>query len=129
MVGEELTLEARRRARHKIAALVGALCVLPFLTANAIVANRIEPLFSFIRPGPHTSGFEYLLLAVVLALIAVGAFIAGRPLFDRTAPPASRIFIVNGAISVLLLLVFLVLSVAIGTEIYRCDVLRIPNCD
>jgi hypothetical protein len=109
--------------------LVGGLCVLPFLTANAIVANRIEPLFSFIRPGPHTSGIEYVLLAVVLGFIAAGSFIAGRPLFDRVAPPAPRIFILNGALSALLLLVFVILSVALGSEIYRCDALGIPNCD
>ena len=129
MRGEASRPDAPRRRRPSTAALVGGLCVLPFLTANAIVANRIEPLFSFIRPGPHTSGFEYVLLAVVLAFIAVGAFIAGRPLFDRVAPPAPRILILNGALSALLLLVFVILSVAPGSEIYRCDVLGIPNCD
>src|SRR5687768_1377886 len=97
--------------RPRMAALIGGLCVLPFLAANAIVANRIEPLFSFIRPGPHTSGFEYVLLAVVLAFIGVGAFIAGRPLSDRGAPQATGVFILNGTVSALLLVIFVILSV------------------
>ena len=111
------------------AALLGGLCLLPFVVANAIVANRIEPFFSFIRPGPHTSPFEYVLLAVVLGFIAVGAFIAARPLFERRAAPSPRTYILNGAVGALMLAVFLILSVGLGSEIYRCDVLRIPNCD
>jgi hypothetical protein len=115
--------------RPTIAALVGGLCVLPFLAANAVVANRIEPFFSWIRPGPHTSGFEYVLLAVVLGFIGLGAFIAGRPLFDRLAPRRPPILVLNGGLSAILLVVFLTLSVTLGGEIYRCDVIGIPNCD
>ena len=112
-----------------MAALLGGLCVLPFLTANAIVGNRIEPFFSFIRPGPHTSGFEYVLLTVVLGLIGVGAFIAGRPLFDRSVSHTTGVLILNGTVSALLFVIFVILAVALGSEIYRCDVLGIPNCD
>ena len=121
--------DTRRSRRPGRAALVGALCALPFLVVNAIVAKRIEPFFSIIRPGPHTSAFEYVLLAVVLGLIAVGAFIAGRPLLDRVERPRPWIYMLTGAVSALLLVVFLTLSVALGDEIYRCDVLGIPNCD
>lgn len=53
--------EVRKSRDPRIAVLLGGLCVLPFLAANAIVANKVEPLFSFIRPGPHTSAFEYAL--------------------------------------------------------------------
>jgi hypothetical protein len=121
--------ETRTGRNPKTAALMGGLCVLPFVAANTIVANRIEPLFSLIRPGPHTSAFEYFLLAVVLGFIAVGAFISARPLFDQGARPWLRIYLLNGAVGALMLLMFVVLSVALGSEIYRCDVLGIPNCD
>ena len=77
--------ETRRVRNPKTAALLGGLCVMPFVAANTIVANRIEPLFSFIRPGPHTSAFGYFLLAAVLGFIAVGAFMTMRPLFDQSA--------------------------------------------
>jgi hypothetical protein len=134
MVEERMGAQASKRegrsGRHSgTAALVGALCLLPFLTTNAIVANRIEPMFSFIRPGPHTSSFEYVLLCVLIGLIAVGAFIAGRPIIDGVAPATRRVLLLNGGVSALLLLAFVTLSIALGSEIYRCDVLGIPNCD
>ena len=40
-----------------------------------------------------------------------------------------RTDILNGGIGALMLAVFVMLSVALATDIYRCDVLRIPNCD
>lgn len=72
-----------------VAALLGALCVLPFVVANAIVANRIEPFFSFIRAGPHTSAVEVLVLAIVVARLPLGAFVAARPLLARSASVGS----------------------------------------
>lgn len=95
---------------------------------NAIVANRIEPYFSLIRPGPHTSAREYVLLFVVMFLILVGAFVAARPLL-RKADGTRRFYAVNAVFAAFLCLAFVVLSGALGTEIYRCDVLKIPNCD
>jgi hypothetical protein len=86
-------------------------------------------MFSFIRPGPHTSTFEYILLCVVIGFIAVGAFIASRPIFDRHAPATPLVLLLNGGVSALLLLAFVTVSIALGSEIYRCDVLAIPNCD
>jgi hypothetical protein len=38
-------------------------------------------------------------------------------------------WIVNGTISVVLLVVFVVISTALGGDLYRCEVLGIPNCD
>jgi hypothetical protein len=115
------------RSAH-VAAVIGGLSALPFFTANAIVAQRIEPFFSVIRPGPHTSTFELVLLAVVLLCLPAGAYVAARPLFaSNTRRPSA--WIVNGTISVVLLVAFVVISTALGGEIYRCEVLGIPNCD
>ena len=108
---------------------MGLVCAMPFFAANAVVANRVEPFFSWIRPGPHTSAFEYVLLPVTLGLIAVGVVIAVRPLFERGARPGARTYILNGGVGVLMLAAFLILSFALGSEIYRCDVLGTPNCD
>jgi uncharacterized membrane protein len=111
------------------AALAGFLFVLPFFIANAIVGNRIEPFFSLIRPGLHTSAREYVLLAIVLLLLPAGAFIALSPMLRRGADGTRRFYLLNGLIAALLLVAFAVLSIALGSEIYRCDVLKIPNCD
>jgi hypothetical protein len=96
---------------------------------NAIVGNRIEPFFSFIRPGIHTGPFEYPLLFIVLFLIPIGAFIAARPIFQKGADINRKLYLVNAILAALLLIVFLVVFIALGSEIYRCDILQIPNCD
>lgn len=113
----------------RAAALKGGLFILPFIAANAIVGNRIEPFFSVIRPGPHTSAFEYVLLFGVIGCMPIGAFIAARPLFERDGVWRRRVHVLNGIVAALMLIAFLSISFALGNEIYRCDVLKIPNCD
>lgn len=111
------------------AALIGLLLILPFVLLNAIVGNQIEPFFSLIRPNRHTSAVEYILLAVVLLILPIGALIAARPILQKGLHVKRRFYFVNGTIAAILLVVFILISVAWGTEIYRCDVLQIPNCD
>ena len=113
----------------KVAALVGLLFTAPFVILNAIVGKRIEPFFSLVRPGIHTGPFEYILLIIVLLLIPVGSFIAIRPMFQKGAEGKRKFYLVNAILAALLLIVFVMLSVGLGSEIYRCDVLQIPNCD
>lgn len=115
--------------RPAFAAVTGSLFLLPFIAANAIVGNRIEPFFSLIRPGIHTSPREYVLLFIVLLLILVGAVVAAHPMLRRGDDGQRRFYPVNAALAALLCLVFVVLSVGLGSDIYRCDVLGIPNCD
>ena len=110
------------------AALTGALLTMPLLAANAIVANRVEPLFSWIRPGPHTSRFEYLLLFVVLACLPLGAFIAARPMFAGR-DGRRQFHVLNAFVAIVMLGVFAVVAVALGGDIYRCDIQQIANCD
>ncbi len=117
------------REHPRAAALLGAASLLPFLLCNAIVANQIDPFFSWIRPGPHTSPQEYILLAFVLLLLPAGAACALLPTVLVGVDGKRRFYYSNGAMAALLLLVFGVLSMTLGTEIYRCDVLKIPYCD
>ena len=107
----------------------GIFLLLPFVMLNAIVANRMEPVFSFIRPGMHTSPLEYVLLFVVVFLILVGAVIASSPMLRKGPHGSRRFYLVNAVVAALLLCVFAALSIAVGSEIYRCEVLQIPNCD
>jgi hypothetical protein len=115
--------------RPTLAAAMGGLCLVPFLAVNAIVGNRLEPFFSLIRPGPHTSTREYVLLAVLLLLIPGGAVIAARPMLRKDDRGGRRLYAINATVAALLGLVFIVLSLALGSDIYRCDVLGVPNCD
>jgi hypothetical protein len=113
----------------RAAALVGLLFIVPFALLNTIVANRIEPFFSLIRPGIHTSPLEYILLPIVLLLLPVGAFIAIRPMLRKGADVKRKLYLVNCTLATLLVIVFVLLSVGLGSDIYRCDILQIPNCD
>jgi hypothetical protein len=113
----------------KSAALIGLLCIAPFVLLNAIVGSRIEPFFSLIRPGTHTGPYEYPLLFFVLLLIPVGSFISIRPMFQQGAEGKRKFYLVNVLLAALLLIVFVTLSVALGSEIFRCNILQIPNCD
>lgn len=115
--------------RPAFAAVTGSLFLLPLVAVNTIVGNRIEPFFSFIRPGIHTSPREYGLLFIVLVLIPVGAVVAARPMLRRGADGRRPFYSLNAALAALLCLAFVALSVALGTDIYRCDVLGVPNCD
>jgi hypothetical protein len=80
--------------RPALAAATGSLFLVPFVAADAIVGSRIEPFFSIIRPGLHTGPREYVLLAVVLLLILVGAIIAARPMLRRNATGDRRFYLI-----------------------------------
>jgi hypothetical protein len=115
--------------RPALAAATGSLFLVPFVAANAIVGSRIEPFFSIIRPGVHTGPREYVLLAVMLLLILVGAIVAARPMLRPTTSGERRFYPINAVVAALLCLAFLTVALGLGSEIYRCDVLGIPNCD
>jgi len=111
------------------AALVGFLFALPFLVMNTIVGSRIEPFYSLLRPDAHTSPFEYVLLAVILIMLPLGAFIAVRLMFQKGADGKRKFYLVNIMLATILVTGFVALSIGLGSDIYRCDVLLIPNCD
>ena len=113
----------------KSAALVGLLFTTPWVLLTTIAGNRIEPFFSFIRLVETTGPFEYILPISVLLLIPAGSFIAIRPIFQMGAEGKRKFYLVNVLLGAFLLIVFVMLSVSLGSVIYTCDVLQIPNCD
>lgn len=135
IIKEQILVMKRENAMKNIAtnpksaALIGSLFIVPLIALNQIVGDKIEPFFSLIRPGIHTSPLEYVLLPVVLLLLPVGAFIAVRPIFRKETGGNRKLYLVNCIPAALLLLVFVLISVAWGSEIYRCEILQIPNCD
>lgn len=115
----------------KSAAIVGFLFVLPFLILNTIVGAQIEPFYSLMRPeGYHTGPSEYVLLfTLLLVLPLIGAFIAVRPMFRKGEDGKRKFYVLNIVIAAILLIGSITLPIGLGTEIYRCNVLQIPNCD
>ena len=116
-------------ANPRLAALVGFLFVLPFLIMNTIVGSQIEPFYSLLRPqGPQPVGEYALLFTSLLVLPFIGAFIAARPMLQKE-DGKRKFYLLNSIIVAILLIFSITLSIGLGTEIYRCDVLHIPNCD
>lgn len=111
------------------AALIGFLCSLPFIVMNALVANQVQPVLSFLRPDGHTSTFEYGLLASVLLLLPIGAFITLRPVLYKKQDEDRKLYIFNIVLAIILFAGFVMISIGLGSDIYQCDVLKIPNCD
>jgi hypothetical protein len=116
-------------ANQSFKALIGMLFILPFVLLDLIVSRRIEPFFSILRPGIHTSPQEMGLLLTVLLLLPVGAAVAVRPMLQKGKDGKRKFLLVNAIAAGFLLLVFVLLVIGLGSEIYRCDILLIPNCD
>jgi hypothetical protein len=113
-----------------LSALVGVVSVIPFLLANYITINNIEPFMSMLRPTGHTTIFEHILLYFLLFVLPViGAGIASYPMLRRGKNGKRRLYLLNAIITVILLAGSIILSIVLGAEIYECDVLRIPHCD
>ena len=110
----------RRITDPRVAALVGLGLALPFVVLNAIVVTRLEPVYSMIPA---------VLLYTSVLLIGLGAVVTAWPTLWRGPDGRRRIYVVNALLAVVLSAVFVLLVVGLGEEIYRCDILDIPNCD
>lgn len=100
------------------------LSVLPFVVLNAIVSQQLQPMLGWIRPTGHTSLGELVLLGLSLLWAAYGAVHIFQPM--RSASSWSVVRMIGG---LGLLALVLVVTYGIGEEIYRCDIMRQPNCD
>lgn len=113
---------------HTSAAIKGFLYVLPFFVVNLIVGLRIEPLYSLLGAIPLIRRSPIIPLLLLL-LFPIGAWVALRPIWSKNAQGKRTVYILNGFVAFVMLSVFLVIGAALGEEWYRCDVMKIPNCD
>lgn len=111
----------------KTAAFVGFLFSLPFIITNFIVSLRIQPFYSFLEIFPDVRNSTLLPLLLTL-LFPVGAFIALWPMVKLSNGKRKFHFLNIALASVMLFLFFFVFFPLLG-DTYRCDVLKIPNCD
>lgn len=117
----------------KSAALFSLLLTLPLILLNTIAINRIEPFFTIFQIntggsfGDHPIGHSAALVA--LLLLPCGALISMRPLLQTGGGSKRAFYLVNIFLSVLLVAAFVLIVGALFEEIYRCNVLQIPNCD
>ena len=117
----------------KSAMLIGLLFTLPFILLNTIANNHIEPFFSIFRVNTGGGFWDHPVghISLVLALIflPVGAIISIWPMTMRGEDGKRKYHFVNVLFAVLLLALFVLISGALLEEIYRCNILQVPNCD
>jgi hypothetical protein len=103
---------------------VGLALALPFFIANALVRVQSELFLSLIRPLGESTKIEQHLVLVLIALVGVGGVVALFPILrDR------RLYVVNAIVGVAFVFFALHAGYGIGYDFYKCDVLKIPNCD
>jgi hypothetical protein len=112
----------------RFAAIGAVLFALPFVLLVVVVSARVEPIYGWIARFDLNNaggfGLGFLLFVVLLLLWPIGAFVAVLPMLRER-----RWRRLNLALAALLLLGFVYVSVALAEEIYRCDILGVPNCD
>lgn len=117
----------------KSAALFSFLLTLPLILLNTIAINRIDPFFTIFQINTAGSFWDYPIghstALVALLLLPCGAAIALRPLLQTGGSGKQAFYLVNIFLSVIMLAAFVLISGALIEEIYRCNVLQIPNCD
>lgn len=112
--------------RPVLLALLGAVCVLPLLVVNHIVAQRIDPVFSWIRQGAPTGPLEWVILWSLIGFLLVGAIVAILPVIRVRQ---NRWWLVpNLLVAALLVAAFVLLSGALGHDM-TCDVIAGKTCD
>jgi hypothetical protein len=107
-------------------ALLGFLLATPFLVLNFIVALRIEPAYSLLGLFPAMRNSPFLPLGLLL-LFPIGAYISLRPWIENKKKGGG--YMLNVLVAGLLLLLFVPIFSALASELYRCSVLLVPNCD
>lgn len=112
--------------RPLLMALLAALFASPLLVMNHIVVFRIDPVFSWIRPGAYTGPYEWAILWSLLGLLLVGAIIALLPILRART---NRWWLIpNVLVAGILIAGFVLLAVALGHDM-TCDAVVSKTCD
>lgn len=132
---DETAVEPRGAIRPERYALVALALTIPIAILVAAISFKIEPLetalkeiFADENDRPTVLGSIYVfggLLALPVAL-AVSLWPVLR---DGLREARRHLYIANLAMALVVLALMVPTWGAIAEEIYRCDVLRIPNCD
>lgn len=97
---------------------------LPFLLANALVAMNAELFLSLLRPSGQMTSYEELLVLTLIGLVGVGGFVALLPILRER-----RLYVVNAIIGAAFIVFAFFGEYELGKDFYKCNILKIPNCD
>jgi succinate dehydrogenase hydrophobic anchor subunit len=131
--GERL-MKSAKLMNPNIAALVAVLMFVPLFVLNYLAAGDNPGFDHFFRDifslgSFRTNPLGSLVMLIALVLLPVGAWLALRPTLQKGADGKRRFYVLNVVLGILILAFFVLFVVGVGQDVYRCDVLLIPNCD
>lgn len=92
-----------------------------------IVESALKSIFT--TNGADLNGIGRIFVFGGLVLLPVAFVTAISPMLRRGADGRRRIYVANLIIAVIVLALLSPVVNGIGEEIYRCEVLDVPNCD
>lgn len=120
--------------KHVRTLLTGIILALPLFLLNAMAAMDI-PAFQELFRGVFSLGMFVtnpvgsIVVTASLLLLPVASIVLVRPIFSKFPGGDAKLCIFNALLGALIFAFFCVFVGAMSMEVYRCDVLKIANCD
>lgn len=127
-------MDVGKRITPAVSLVMGLLLVIPLILMN-VMAGLDMPSFDwffrdvFTLGGFRTNPLGSLIILICILLLPLGAGILLMPTLQSGAAGKRRIYPVHLVLAILIFAGFVLFVGVLAEEIYRCDVLQIPNCD
>ncbi len=119
---------------QKKSAIIGFLLSLPIAVLLSSIVFRITVIESFLKmiltndgDRPNGLGFAFMIGGLVALPFALA--ISLWPMLRKDKKGKRHFYLVNALVAVLVLILMIPTWGALAEEVYRCDVLQVPNCD
>lgn len=112
------------------AAFLALCCALPVFILNGIANHQIEPYYSFFKIDLGSSFWAHpignITSTLSLLLLPFGGIVA---LWPQVQNGWRKIYPLNAILSVMMFMMFLVITGGLLSEFYDCSISLVPNCD
>jgi hypothetical protein len=111
------------------ALLIGVALFMPMFLMNLFAVMDIPTFDNMFRHVFSVDGFTLnpygtLTIFILLLLVPIGGVITLMPMFQQR-----KIFLLNLLVGLFMISVFAMFVYGMGHDMYKCDILKIPNCD
>ena len=118
----------------KASACISFLLALPMGILLSAIVFEIQPIEMFLKSiltndgsQPNTFGFGVMIGSLLFLPVALAVSL--WPMLLKRADGKRRYYMINLVVAAAVLALMVPTWGALAEEIYRCDVLHIPNCD
>jgi hypothetical protein len=118
----------------KASALIGALLALPMGILIPAVAFELWPIESALKAmltidGSQPNALGSVVIFGGLLALPVALAVSVWPMARKGADGRRRLYVVNLALAAVIVALMAPTWGGLAEEVYRCDILQIPNCD